>query len=211
MDFTQDYSTPVHDNTSRKSLGRRVSFASRPHVRIFETIHSSSTGSPHSSPASALSDDTCRQPDVTNENDYPRQSLGRRRSSTRYSMAESDMDLTSIFPGSEHTQDMEFTVALGQSLRPADQDQAWLALKQVTHSGNDVSEPELPSEDEMSLDDFTQQWREGVQRDGNNVSEPDLSSGDETNLDDFTQQWREGVQQDEQYEEDAVWSNVVFY
>jgi kinetochore protein Spc7/SPC105 len=34
----------------------------------------------------------------------------------------------------EQPQAMEVTVPLGQSLRPADQNQAWLALKQATHS-----------------------------------------------------------------------------
>lgn len=240
IDVTQDYTTPLHDNTSRKSLGRRVSFASRSQVRLFETIHTNSTGSPQSSPASvSISPDTPGgQPDVTNENDYPGQSLHQRRSSARYSLAQSeDMDLTSVVPRtfqlggsaildedfgdyddeydydnvdmdvtevihgdfarkrslslairqplsqisstpapilddpdqsqsdignqstqsdatSEQSQVMEFTVPLGQSLRPADQDQAWLALKQATHSGNDTSEPELLSDDgEMNLDD----------------------------------------------------------
>ena len=239
MDVTQDYTTPVHDNTSRKSLGRRVSFASHSYVRMFETNHTSSTGSPQSSPTSVSTspDGPTRQPNVTNENDYPRQSSHQRRSSVRYSLAQSeDMDLTSVIPGTlqtgsaildedfgdyddendydnvdmdvteairgdftrkrspslkirqplsqipstpaslsddadqsqsdigntqsdataEQSQPMEFTVPLGQSLRPADQDQVWLALKQATHSGNDVSEPELSSDDggdEMNLDD----------------------------------------------------------
>ena len=227
MEVTQDYTTPVHDNTSRKSLGRRVSFASHSHVRVFEKDHTNSTGSPQSSPAPASPDGPA---DVTNENDYPRQSSHQRRSSTRYSLAQSeDMDLTSVIPGtfqpggsaildedfgdynddmdvtevirgdfarkrslslgirqplaqipsipapisddadrsqsdignesiqsdatSEQSQAMEFTVPLGQSLRPADQNQAWLALKQATHSGNNSSEAELSSDDEMNLDD----------------------------------------------------------
>ena len=48
---------------------------------------------------------------------------------------------------------MVFIIPLGRSLRPADQDQVRLALKQATHSGNNVSEPELLSGDEMNLDD----------------------------------------------------------
>jgi kinetochore protein Spc7/SPC105 len=56
---------------------------------------------------------------------------------------------------------MDFLVPLGQSLRPAEKDEAWLALKKVTHSGNDPSEPEPSSEDmphehgdeDMNLDD----------------------------------------------------------
>jgi len=207
---------------------------------MFETNHTNSTGSPQSSPASAsaFSDGPSSQPNVTNENDYPRQSSHRRRSSARYSLAQSeDMDLTSVIPGtfqsgsaildedfsdyeeddydnvdmdvteairgdfarkrslslairqplsqipptpaplsedadqsqsdignestqsdaaSEQSQAMEFTVPLGQSLRPADQDQVWLALKQATHSGNNASEPGISSDDggdEMNLDD----------------------------------------------------------
>lgn len=239
MDFTQDYTTPLHDNTSRKSLGRRVSFASHSHVRMFESNHTNSTGSPQSSPAStsAFPGDSTHQPNVADENDYPGQSSRRRRSSARYSLAQSeDMDLTTIVPGtflpggsaildedfndydddddydmdvteairgdfarkrslslgvrqplsqialtpaprsddanqsqsdignestqsdaaSEQAQNMEFTIPLGQSLRPADQDQVWLALKQATHSGSNTPEPELSSDDggdEMDLDD----------------------------------------------------------
>lgn len=263
LEFTQDYTTPVHDNTSRKSLGRRVSFASHSHVRMFETIHSSSTGSPHSSPASALPDGTSRQPDVTNENDYPRQSLSRRRSLARYSIADSDMDLTSIIPGSflpggsvilnedfgdddddnddmdvteairgdfarkrslslgirqplsqissaptpasddadrsqsdigndsiqsdatsNQSQAMEFTVPLGQSLRPADQDQVWLALKQATHSGNNASEAELSSEDEMNLDDAM--WRLRRARDSISLAQVNMGHSGEHQDNSFT-------------------------
>ena len=234
---------------------------------MFETIHSSSTGSPHSSPASALSDGTARQPDVTNENDYPRKSLTRRRSSARYSIAESDMDLTSIIPGtflpggsailnedfsdyddeddydnddmdvteaicgdfarkrslslgirqplsqissvpaptpedadrsqsdignestqsdvtSEHSQAMEFTVPLGQSLRPADQDQVWLALKQATHSGNNPSEPELSSEDEMNLDDAVSRLRRA--RDSMSLAQLNMGQNGEHQENSFT-------------------------
>ena len=48
---------------------------------------------------------------------------------------------------------MEFTFTFGQSQRPADQDQVWLALKQATHSGNNISKPELSSGDEMNAQD----------------------------------------------------------
>ena len=268
MEVTQDYTTPVHDNTSRKSLGRRVSFASHSHVRMFETIHSNSTGSPQSSPASAHPDGPARQPDVTNENDYPRQSSSRRRSSARYSIAQSeDMDLTSVIPGtflpggsailnedfgdyddefdyenddmdvteairgdfarkrslslgirqplsqissipaptsddadrsqsdignesprsdaaSEQSQAMEFTVPLGQSLRPADQDQVWLALKQATHSGNSASEPELSSGDEMNLDDAMSRLRRA--RDSMSLAQLNMGQNEEHQDGSFT-------------------------
>ena len=220
MDLTQDLSAPVHDNTTRKSLERRVSFASHKKVLFFEKNHLKSTGSPRPSPSSIPSLDSHQT--VGNENNYPSQAFRKRRSSARYSNAGSeDMDLTTIItagnfqntssaileeefdydgdnfdddmevteaiPGnlirkrslsmgrqplsrpesnspinevdesqsdigndsmqsegtSEGTQFMEFTVPLGQSLRPpAEQDEVWLALKQVTHSGNEPSEPE---------------------------------------------------------------------
>ncbi|PFH50764.1 hypothetical protein AMATHDRAFT_3619 [Amanita thiersii Skay4041] len=37
-------------------------------------------------------------------------------------------------------QEMEFTVPLGQSLRPAHEDEAWLALRQMTQSGTDSAD-----------------------------------------------------------------------
>ena len=214
MDITQDLSAPVHDNTTRKSFGRRVSFASKTQVRMFKKPKNS-TGSPQSSP------DASHYNSVSNENDYPGQN-SRRRSSARYSIA--DMDLTTVVaPGNfhgagsaildeefdhdddnfsddmevteaiqgnflrkhslsmgrrplsqsgpsrevdesqsdigddsvqsegtseEHSQAMEFTVPLGQSLRPpAERDEVWLALKQMTHSGNEPPEPDLASDD----------------------------------------------------------------
>jgi len=36
MDVTRDIRSEVHENTSRKSFGRRVSFASARPVRLFE-------------------------------------------------------------------------------------------------------------------------------------------------------------------------------
>lgn len=221
MDFTQDFTVPVHDNTSRKSFGRRVSFAMCSEVRFFEKRPKHSTGSSQASPPDSESPNAQA---VSNENDYPRK---RRGSSVRYSIAGSeDMDMTTIAPGafqargsaildeelsyedegsyeddmdvtqalhgdfarkrslsyggrqalsqlqspsttdsddpngsrsdigddsvqSDRSQIMDFTIPLGQSLRPAEKDEAWLALKKVTHSGNDPSEPE-PSSDDMA-------------------------------------------------------------
>ena len=221
MDMTQDFSVPVHDNTTRKSFGRRVSWASQTYVRMFEAELKKSHA--------ISSSDASHYKSVSNENDYPRQKSRKRRSSLRFSIAGSeDMDMTTVMaPGNfhgagsaildeefdhdddsfgddmemteaiqgnflrkrslsmgrqplsrlgpssqtekesdesrsdigddsaysegtseEHSQAMEFTVPLGQSLRPpAEQDKAWLALKQVTHSGNEPSEPELNSDD----------------------------------------------------------------
>ncbi|KAG2155502.1 Spc7 kinetochore protein-domain-containing protein [Suillus clintonianus] len=77
--------THVHENT-RKSLARRVSFADRAHVRLFETQeqNTNSTISPQSSP---LQEAVERGP--TDENAYPGASNFRRRSSIR-SVAFSD-------------------------------------------------------------------------------------------------------------------------
>lgn len=253
MDITQDYTALVRDNTTRKSLGRRVSFAAHSHVRMFETNNTNGSSTPSSDP---ISPEPPQPQSLSNENDYPGQSSRRRRSSVRYSLAESeDMDLTSIAPGgmvargsaildeefdyddddeyddadmdvteairgdfarkrslsiggrrplsqlqspsqqhlneadesrsdngnesfqsggiseqSEQSMAMEFTIPLGQSLKPADQDQAWLALKQMTHSGNDPSEPELSSDDgmtqeavDMNLDDAMERLRRARQ------------------------------------------------
>ncbi|KAG1826279.1 uncharacterized protein BJ212DRAFT_1444220 [Suillus subaureus] len=77
--------THVHENT-RKSLARRVSFADRAHVRLFETQeqNTNSTASPQSSPVQEAVE---RGP--TDENAYPGASKFRRRSSIR-SIAFSD-------------------------------------------------------------------------------------------------------------------------
>lgn len=225
MDITQGFTAPLFDNTTRKSFGRRVSFASKTKVLMFETDHTASTGSPQSSPSSISP--PAQGPshrNIANENDYPGQNSRRRRSSTRYSIAGSeDMDMTTVMnPGypagsaildeefdcedsidnddmeittaisghfarkhssstsrrplsqlltpseiddevnesqldesmestvsEEQLQTMEFTVPLGQSLRPAHQDTAWLALKQITHSGDPRFEPELTSDDSV--------------------------------------------------------------
>ncbi|KAG1834429.1 Spc7 kinetochore protein-domain-containing protein, partial [Suillus variegatus] len=77
--------THVHENT-QKSLARRVSFADRAHVRLFETQeqNTNSTASPQSSPVQEAVE---RGP--TDENAYPGASKFHRRSSIR-SIAFSD-------------------------------------------------------------------------------------------------------------------------
>lgn len=68
---------------------------------------------------------------------------------------------------SERSHIMEFTIPLGQSLRPAQKDDVWLALKQMTHSGGEASEPEESFEEdssqheerEMDLDDAMDRLR----------------------------------------------------
>lgn len=240
MDMTQDYYARVHDNTSRKSLGRRVSFAEHAHVRLFEKPdknHTNSTSSPQSSPVVSPSS---HQNVVTDENAYDRPTpvAGQHHSSVRHTVMNrkaEDMDLTSVAPLtfpissgtagsaildeefdyddvdndmevteviraellrkrslslggrqplsqvgssilsadessddleetqssigndsttsdalSERSQAMEFTIPLNQSLRPpAHEDEAWLALRRATHSGNTPIEPVPTSDDDQ--------------------------------------------------------------
>ncbi|KAJ7456552.1 Spc7 kinetochore protein-domain-containing protein [Mycena latifolia] len=105
MDFTADFQTQIHDNPSRKSFGRRVSFASNAHVRLIDRVNkddnTSSTASPQSSPVASsdpIDDDVPRPAVLSDENAYPGASRNRRRSSIRQSMGmgSDDMDLTTI-------------------------------------------------------------------------------------------------------------------
>ncbi|KAI0961141.1 hypothetical protein AcV7_000323 [Taiwanofungus camphoratus] len=91
MDFTE-----MHPSGPRKSLGRRVSFASHAHVRLFEIQeqNTNSTAEPPSSPSQESS------PQINNENTHPdtvparRRSSVRRRSSTAFSeYGEQSMDM----------------------------------------------------------------------------------------------------------------------
>ncbi|KAJ4485552.1 Spc7 kinetochore protein-domain-containing protein [Lentinula aciculospora] len=215
MDITQDYQVPIHDNHARKSLGRRVSFREKVHVRYFEGDNTGSSAASQESPRSsgeAPSSDNepipAPAPIFNDENAYP--GAHRRRSSIRKSIAasedmdmtsasvgafilnemdnsalldedmdmddaNSDMDVTLSFGGKlrrrssvvpsraplsqissnpaeaqeesftseqSYTSDgnrsepMEVTVPLSQSLRPANQNEVWLALVKATHSGN---------------------------------------------------------------------------
>ncbi|KAF9243828.1 hypothetical protein BU15DRAFT_18943, partial [Melanogaster broomeanus] len=97
MDITRDYRA---FNDTRKSLGRRVSFANHAHVRLFEIPdhNTNSTASPQSSPAAGPEDGGLRA--RNDENVYPGASRSRRRSSTRKSMAISE-------GGGEESMDMD--------------------------------------------------------------------------------------------------------
>ncbi|KAJ3825277.1 Spc7 kinetochore protein-domain-containing protein [Lentinula raphanica] len=226
MEFTQDYQVPIHDNHTRKSLGRRVSFRDKVHVRYFEGDDTGSTAASQQSPEKPddvpASDIDAPVPVFNDENAYP--GAYRRRSSVRKSLAasedmdvtttnvgaflldegdnsalldedmdmddaNSDMDVTVSFGGNlrrrssiapsraplaqissnsvepqeesftseqsytsdgDQSQPMEVTVPLSQSLRPANQDEAWLALVRATHSGNASM---AASDDGEGLDD----------------------------------------------------------
>jgi len=108
--MTQDYRAKIHDNTSRKPLDRRVSFAEHVHVRIFKKPDTNYTNSICSSQSSPVVDPgpSSHQNVVTDENVYHRPTpvAGQRSSSVRYKKA-GDMDLTSVrlltFPTSSGT------------------------------------------------------------------------------------------------------------
>ncbi|KAF8139971.1 Spc7 kinetochore protein-domain-containing protein [Boletus edulis] len=97
MTMTRDYR---EDNPTRKSLGRRVSFANHAHVRLFEVPdhNTNSTASPQSSPAAEPDPDTPRA--TNDENVYPGAQKSRRRSSARHSIAFSE-------GGGEESMDMD--------------------------------------------------------------------------------------------------------
>jgi kinetochore protein Spc7/SPC105 len=98
MDFTRDIKSPIKEYASRKSLGRRVSFASHAQVRVFEKDQN--RGEAHApSPVAGPSSQTGAP--VNDENNYPgASSMARRRSSLRRSVAfsengEASMDMDS--------------------------------------------------------------------------------------------------------------------
>ncbi|KAI6029027.1 Spc7 kinetochore protein-domain-containing protein [Pisolithus marmoratus] len=86
-------------DNSRKSLGRRVSFANHAHVRLFEVPehNTNSTGSPQSSPAAEIGS---HAGGTNDENAYPGAAGFRRHSSIRRSIAFSE-------GGGEESMDMD--------------------------------------------------------------------------------------------------------
>ncbi|KAI0257325.1 Spc7 kinetochore protein-domain-containing protein [Lactifluus subvellereus] len=101
MDFTRDIRASINENATRKSLGRRVSFASHAQVRVFEKDQNRGDVSPSAVVANHPSPSTQPGALVNDENDYPGvSSLVRRRSSFRRSVAfsengEASMDMDS--------------------------------------------------------------------------------------------------------------------
>src|SRR6266404_1001873 len=98
MDFTRDIKSPIKEHAARKSLGRRVSFASHAQVRVFEKDPNRRDKSPSSAAAGTSSQTGVV---VNDENAYPgASSTTRRRSSMRRSLAfsengEASMDMDS--------------------------------------------------------------------------------------------------------------------
>lgn len=240
MDLTTDFQSQ-QDNTTRRSLSRRVSFAAHCRVRVFQepNDNTNSTGTPPSSPTPPP-DASPKEPQFNDENDYPGARPNVRRSSLRYSMGPSgmDMDLTSVGPNldgsalmdeefeggsmdedgtdlidnilrrrrssvatglsmqppgdddTSHTeepdtsedpersieQDMEFTIPINRSLRPAQQDDAWLALRRMTHSGSHE-----PAEDtEMSEQSISFNYGEREDSVQDNDTSREMDDGDHT-------------------------------
>jgi hypothetical protein len=101
MDFTRDIRLSINENATRKSFGRRVSFASHAQVRVFEKDPNRTDGSPSAVIANHSEPPSHSGTLVNDENDYPgMSSLVRRRSSLRRSVAfsgngESSMDIDS--------------------------------------------------------------------------------------------------------------------
>ena len=101
MDFTRDIRASINENANRKSLGRRVSFASHAQVRVFEKDQNRGDMSPSAVVANHPSPLTQPGALVNDENDYPGVSSSvRRRSSFRRSAAfsengEAPMDMDS--------------------------------------------------------------------------------------------------------------------
>ena len=196
MEVTQEFSAPLHENTTRKSFARRVSFADDTDVRMFEksrkrrsSIRYSVAGSedmdmttvmnPASFPAtgSAILDEEFDYEGNFDNDDMDiteaiKGNLARKRSSSigrrplsqlltppeideevDWSRSDHSNESMQSTTSDEHSRIMDFTVPLGQSLRPAIHDAAWLALKQVTHSGSEVSEPEPTSDDSVQHDE----------------------------------------------------------
>ena len=104
MDLTR---ASISDNATRKSLGRRVSFASHAQVRVFEKDPNRRDTSPSAmnDPGQSTQSGAQSGPIVNDENDYPgASSMARRRSSLRRSAVfsengEASMDMDSE-PGS---------------------------------------------------------------------------------------------------------------
>ena len=163
MDLTR---VSINDNASRKSLGRRVSFASHAQVRVFEKDPnrgdtSSATNLPGQSTQSG--------PIVNDENDYSgASSMARRRSSSRRSVVfsengEASMDMDSE-PGSSPLpagfsvqgsvlQDEELDDVSGVWDEEADMDlTSNLAASKPRRSSLGLSTLSQPGQD-MSLDD----------------------------------------------------------
>jgi len=87
MDFTHIQGS-INENATRKSLGRRVSFASHAQVRVFEKDPKRNGASPSTTtdhPGHSNQSGTV----LNDENDYPGASVARRRSSMRRSIASS--------------------------------------------------------------------------------------------------------------------------
>ena len=167
MDFTRS----INDNATRKSLGRRVSFASHAQVRVFEKDPNRGDASPSAATNPGQSG-TQSGTVVNDENDYPgASSMARRRSSLRRSAVfsengEASMDMDSDLGSSplpagflaegSFLQDEEADDVSGAWDEEADMDITTnLAASKARRSSLGLSSLPQPSED-MSIDDHSQ-------------------------------------------------------
>ena len=167
MDFTR---VSINDNATRKSLGRRVSFASHAQVRVFEKDLKRGDTSPATDhPDQSTQSGVQSGPIANDENDYPgASSMARRRSSLRRSAVfsengEASMDMDSL-PGSSplpagflaqgsFLQDEELDDVSGVWDEEADMDLTTnLAASKPRRSSLGLSSLPEPGQD-MSLDD----------------------------------------------------------
>jgi hypothetical protein len=164
MDLTR---VSINDHPSRKSLGRRVSFASHAQVRVFEKDPNRGDASPSAATNHPGQSGTI----VNDENDYPgASSMARRRSSLRRSVAfsengEASMDMDSDLGSSplpagflaegSFLQDEEADDVSGVWDEEADMDLTTnLAASKSRKSSLGLSSLPQPGED-MSLDDHS--------------------------------------------------------
>ncbi|KAH9982703.1 Spc7 kinetochore protein-domain-containing protein [Lactifluus volemus] len=178
MDFTRDIRASINENATRKSLGRRVSFASHAQVRVFEKdpnradVSPSAVRSNHSDPPSHSG------APVNDENDYPgMSSLARRRSSLRRSVAfsgngESSMDMDSELESSPLPDGFLTQGSFLQDEEPSDVSGSWeeedmdlttntvarksrkssLGLSSLTPSGQVMDLDDQPASEDMTQD-----------------------------------------------------------
>ena len=169
MDFTR---AAISDNAARKSLGRRVSFASHAQVRVFEKDPNRGDASPSAAADHPGQSGAQSGTIVNDENDYPgASSMARRRSSLRRSAVfsengEAPMDMDSDLGSSplpagflaegSFLQDEEADDVSGVWDEEADMDITTnLAASKPRRSSLGLSSLPQPSED-MSLDDHSQ-------------------------------------------------------
>jgi len=170
MDFTR---VSINDNATRKSLGRRVSFASHAQVRVFEKDPNRGDTSPSATnhPGQTTQSGAQSGSIVNDENDYPgASSMARRRRSLRRSVVfsengEASMDMDSEPGSSPLPAGFSLQGSFLQDEEPDDVSGVWdeeadmdlttnLAASKSRRSSLGLSSLAQPGQD-MSLDDLS--------------------------------------------------------